>query len=168
MFRHCDSDYGWSRKSIDLVNESYRNKTLIGVITQRDEDIQDPEGEDLFQIGTLSRILKIYRMLDGGTTIIIQGIKLFKMEQIVAKLPYLRAKVSAYDTNDSNKKVLANKEFKATMASLTDVTDKCLKLSPNHMPPEVVFMLKNIGHPSYLIHFIASNLDIEVIENNKF
>src|SRR5690554_4026884 len=78
-------------KSIDLVNESYRNKTLIGVITQRDEDIQDPEGEDLFQIGTLSRILKIYRMLDGGTTIIIQGIKLFKMEQIVAKLPYLRA-----------------------------------------------------------------------------
>ncbi|MDD3691298.1 MAG: endopeptidase La [Bacteroidales bacterium] len=154
-------------KSIDLVNESYRNKTLIGVITQRDEDIQDPEGEDLFQIGTLSRILKIYRMLDGGTTIIIQGIKLFKMEQIVAKLPYLRAKVSAYDTNDSNKKVLANKEFKATMASLTDVTDKCLKLSPNHMPPEVVFMLKNIGHPSYLIHFIASNLDIEVIEKQQ-
>ncbi len=104
-------------KSIDLVNESYKNKTLIGVITQKDEDIQDPEEKDLYEIGTLSRILKIYRMLDGGTTIIIQGIKLFKIEKIVAEIPYLKATVSPYITNDTDETVLNNKEFKATMAS---------------------------------------------------
>ena len=154
-------------KSIDLVNESYKNKTLIGVITQKDEDIQDPEEKDLYEIGTLSRILKIYRMLDGGTTIIIQGIKLFKIEKIVAEIPYLKATVSPYTTNDTDENILNNKEFKATMASLTDITDKCLKLSPNHLPAEVVFMLKNIGHPSYLIHFIASNLDFDVLEKQQ-
>lgn len=154
-------------KSIDLVNESYKNKTLIGVITQKDEDIQDPEEKDLFEIGTLSRILKIYRMLDGGTTIIIQGIKLFKMEKIVTEIPYLKASVSPYITNDTDENVLNNDEFKATMSSLTDITDKCLKLSPNHLPAEVVFMLKNIGHPSYLIHFIASNLEFDVLEKQQ-
>jgi ATP-dependent Lon protease len=108
-------------------------------------------------------------MLDGGTTIIIQGIKLFKIEKIVAEIPYLKATVSPYITNDTDETVLNNKEFKATMASLTDITDKCLKLSPNHLPAEVVFMLKNIGHPSYLIHFIASNLDFDVSwKNNKY
>ncbi|MBP7101733.1 MAG: endopeptidase La [Bacteroidales bacterium] len=154
-------------KSIELVNENYKKKQLIGVITQKDEDIQDPDPNDLYQIGTLSRILKIYRMVDGGTTIIIQGVKLFKIEQIITTEPYLQATISAYKTNDSDKKIINSDEFKATMSSLTEITDKCMKLSSTHLPAEAIFTLKNINHPSFLINFLASNLSLEVIEKQN-
>ena len=154
-------------KSIELVNENYKQKNLIGVITQKDENIQDPEASDLFQIGTISRILKTFRMIDGGITIIIQGLKLFKLEHIITNDPYIKASISKYDTNDSDKNLYEKKEFKATMSSLKEVTDKCIKLSSSHLSPEAIFTLKNIEHPSFLVNFLASNLDIDVTEKQN-
>ena len=83
-------------KSIELVNENYKLKNTIGVITQKDEAVQDPQAEDLFQVGTLSRILKVFRMIDGGITIIIQGVKLFKLDSITAFDPYIKAHISPF------------------------------------------------------------------------
>lgn len=154
-------------KSIELVNENYKLKNNIGVITQKDETIQDPQAEDLYRVGTLSRILKIFRMIDGGITIIIQGVKLFKLDSIAAYDPYIKAHISPFPTNDSDKKIIEKNEFKATMSSLKEVTDKCTKLSPSHLSPEAIFTLKNIEHPSFLINFIASNLGIDVIDKQN-
>ncbi|HON20256.1 MAG TPA: LON peptidase substrate-binding domain-containing protein, partial [Bacteroidales bacterium] len=119
-------------KSIELVNDNHKQKNLIGVITQKDENIQDPGEEDLYKIGTLSSILKAYRMADGSTTIIVRGLRLFKIEKITTTHPYLKALVSKYETNDLDKTIIESDKFKATMASLKEVTEKYMKLSSTH------------------------------------
>ncbi len=154
-------------KSIELVNDNYKQKNLIGVITQIDENIQDPEEKDLYKIGTLSSILKAYRMADGSTTIIIRGLRLFEMKKIISTHPYLKASISKYQTNDLDKNIIESDKFKATMASLKEVTEKYMKLSSTHFSPETIFALKNIDHPSFVMNFIASNLDLDISEKQN-
>ena len=155
-------------KSIELVNDNHKQKNLIGVITQKDENIQDPGEEDLYKIGTLSSILKAYRMADGSTTIIVRGLRLFKIEKITTTHPYLKALVSKYETNDLDKTIIESDKFKATMASLKEVTEKYMKLSStHHFSPETIFALKNIDHPSFVMNFIASNLELDISEKQN-
>ncbi len=154
-------------KSLQLVNDNYRSKNLIGVFSQKDEKVVDPSFDDLYRIGVVSKILKRYQMPDGTTTIVIQGIRLCRMEEVVSDEPYMQARVSLIETNDDDEEVLKSDVFKATLASLSDVTGKCMKLAGGVIPVESLFALKNMGNPPFLVNFIASNLQVDVSEKQK-
>jgi ATP-dependent Lon protease len=146
-------------KSIQLIRESYSsgNKT-IAVVAQTDVKIEEPSFEDLHKIGTQAYILKLLTMPDGSTTAIIQGKRRIKLGEMVSDEPYFKANIS---TLLEDKSQLNDKKFKALLESVKDLSIQIIKLSPN-LPSEAAFALKNIESPSFLVNFIASNLNIDV------
>ncbi len=151
-------------KSIKLVREVYKKDKLLGVVAQKDAEIEDPTINDLNKIGTVARIIKILQMPDGSTNVIIQGIRRFELEEIIQTEPYHFAKISPYD--DPNKKTRVDQKFKALISTIKDLALKIIKMSPN-IPSEAAFALKNIESYSFLVNFIASNLNIEVSEKQE-
>ena len=104
-------------KSIKLVKEAYKEKKLIGVVAQKDADIEEPDIKDLNSVGTVANIIKILQMPDGNTTVIIQGKKRFLLKEIIQTEPYFKALVDEYDKVEN---LVRNKEFKALISSLFD------------------------------------------------
>lgn len=147
-------------KSIALINEAYKKTKIIGVVSQKDDKIEEPGFEDINQIGTMAQILKVLKMPDGNTTVIIQGKKRIKLNELVSEVPYLKAKVEAVPDIKSAKK---DKEFLALVDSLKDMSLQIIKFSPN-IPSDAAFAIKNIEAPSFLINFIASNMNLGVKE----
>lgn len=150
-------------KSIKLIKEVYKQKKLIGVVSQKNQDIEDPKVEDLNNIGTLAYLIKMLQMPDGSTTVIIQGRKRIQVEEIVEIEPYFKAKVIAFDKDIS---IPADDNFSAIISSLKDLSMQLIKLSPN-LPNESGFAIKNIESPTFLVNFISSNLNIEIGEKQK-
>lgn len=146
-------------KSIQLIRESYSNgNKTIAVVAQTDVKIEEPSFEDLHKIGTQAYILKLLTMPDGSTTAIIQGKRRIKLGEMVSDEPYFKANIS---TLLEDKSQLNDKKFKALLESVKDLSIQIIKLSPN-LPSEAAFALKNIESPSFLVNFIASNLNIDV------
>lgn len=151
-------------KSIRLIRESYRNDRTIGVVAQRDSTIEDPEEKDLYQVGTVAHLIKILQMPDGNTTVIIQGKKRFEIESFIQDEPYFRASIK--DLADFDKNLEKDENFLALISSLKDLAIQIIKLSPN-IPSEAAFAIKNIDSPFFLVNFVSSNLNIELIDKQK-
>ncbi len=150
-------------KSIQLIRETYAGNKTIGVLAQKDPEVEDPAEADLYRIGTVSHIMKILQMPDGSTTVIIQGKKRFRLEEMVTDKPYFKAKVSNFE---SKKKVLQDRAFQALISSLKDLAIQIIKLSPN-IPSDAAFAIKNIESPFFLVNFVSSNLNINLEEKQK-
>ncbi len=148
-------------KSIKLAQDYSRSNTPIGVIAQRDNDVEEPTASDLYRVGTMARIIKYITMPDGGVTIIVQGIKCFVLKEITQTEPYYKGLTEPFETNENDPAITGHKNFKALISSLRDTAAKMVKLSPN-MPREAAFALKNIESDSYLINFLATNLSTSV------
>ncbi|SKA06138.1 endopeptidase La [Sediminibacterium ginsengisoli] len=146
-------------KSIKAVNDAYKLDKLVGVVAQKDVEIEDPEPKDLCKIGTVAKIVKLIKMPDGGTTIIIQGRKRFELEQMVSVDPYFRASVKLLEDPEVPEK----EDFEAYISSIKDLATQIIQLSPN-LPTEAAIILKNIENPSFLINFVSSNLNSELDE----
>ena len=146
-------------KSIKAVNDAYKLDKLVGVVAQKDVEIEDPEPKDLCKIGTVAKIVKLIKMPDGGTTIIIQGRKRFELEQMVSEDPYFRASVKLLEDQEAPEK----EDFEAYISSIKDLATQIIQLSPN-LPTEAAIILKNIENPSFLINFVSSNLNSELDE----
>lgn len=144
-------------KSVKLVRDVYSKDKILGAVAQKDARIEDPSEGDLFETGTLARIIKIIEMPDGGTTIILQGIKRFKIIDILFKEPYFTATVKYLEEEISKR---ASKELEAIASSIKDASLQIIKLSPN-LPQEAAFAIKNIEGHGFLINFIASSMEIE-------
>ena len=144
-------------KSVKLVRDVYSKDKILGAVAQKDARIEDPNEGDLFETGTLARIIKIIEMPDGGTTIILQGIKRFKIIDILFKEPYFTATVKYLEEEISKR---ASKELEAIASSIKDASLQIIKLSPN-LPQEAAFAIKNIEGHGFLINFIASSMEIE-------
>ncbi|MDX2245450.1 MAG: endopeptidase La [Bacteroidia bacterium] len=149
-------------KSIQLVKEAYKTPDrIIGVVSQRNMNIEDPQKEDLFVTGTLARIHKMIRMPDGSVTIVIQGRSRFRIDSFTREQPYFRARVfrmpEIYPSPD---------ESRAIMYSLNIEASRIIELSPN-IPGEAQIALENIDSLSFLIHFIASNLSLDVPQKQE-
>ncbi len=84
-------------KSIKAVNDAYKADKLVGVVSQKDSQVEEPSANDLVNIGTVAKILKLIKMPDGGTTVIIQGKKRFKIDEITSEDPYFKAKITVLD-----------------------------------------------------------------------
>jgi ATP-dependent Lon protease len=149
-------------KSIKAVNDAYKADKLIGVIAQKDSNVEDPAITDLEDIGTVARIIKMIKMPDGGTTVIIQGKRRFKVNQILSEEPYFKAQVELLEESEAPK----NEDFDAYVANIKDLAGQIIQLSPN-IPSEASIILRNIENPSFLIHFISSNLNTELVEKQR-
>ena len=149
-------------KSIKAVNEAYKADKLIGVVAQKDSNVEDPTIQELEDIGTIAKIVKLIKMPDGGTTVIIQGKKRFTIDQIVSDDPYFKAKVLVMEDEEGPK----GEDFDAYVSNIKDLATQIIQLSPN-IPSEAGIILKNIENPSFLIHFISSNLNTELVEKQK-
>jgi ATP-dependent Lon protease len=146
-------------KSIKAVNESYKTDKMVGVLAQKDSTVEDPQISDLVEVGTVAKIIKLIKMPDGGTTVIIQGRKRFRMKKVVMDEPYFRANIELLEEDN----IVNDEHFDATVSSLKDLAAQIIHLSPN-IPSEAAIILKNIENASFLIHFISSNLNSEVKE----
>ena len=150
-------------KSIKLIKEVYKTDKVVGVVSQKDDNVEEPGFVDLNDVGTVAYILKTLSMPDGSTTAIIQGKKRFKLESVVELEPYMKARVSSYDKVSKGK---SDKNFKALIATIKDLAIQIVNKSPQ-LPSEAAFAIKNIESPVFLVNFISSNLNINVDEKQK-
>ncbi len=146
-------------KSIKAVNDAYKLDKLIGVVAQKDANIEEPEPVDLCKIGTVARIVKLIKMPDGGTTIIIQGKKRFELLEMTSDDPYFKASIALLADDE----IPENENFDAYVSTIKDLAAQIIQLSPN-LPTEASIILKNIENPSFLINFVSSNLNSELVE----
>ena len=149
-------------KSIQLINEANSGSKVIGVVSQKDETIEDPSVDDIYTTGTVARILKVLKMPDGNTTVIIQGKKRFQISEMVSKTPYMSAKIQ--DVPEKNP--TGTTEFPAIIESIKDLALQIIKQSPT-IPSEASFAIKNIESSSFLINFVSSNMNLSVVEKQK-
>jgi ATP-dependent Lon protease len=147
-------------KSIRLVQEANKGNKVIGVVTQTNPDIEEPTFEDLHRIGTQASIMRMLRMPDGSTTVILQGKKRFEITGLVSTEPYFSAQVSVYPEKNRNNE---SKEQQALFESLKDISLKIIQLSPD-IPNEASMAIKNIHGLSFLTNFISSNMKVETAE----
>ncbi|MEO6844039.1 MAG: LON peptidase substrate-binding domain-containing protein, partial [Ginsengibacter sp.] len=149
-------------KSIKAVNEAYKADKLVGVVSQKDSQVEEPTVSDLVNIGTVAKILKLIKMPDGGTTVIIQGKKRFKINEITSEDPYFKAKITIL----ADTELKGDNDFEAMVSSIKELSGQIIQLSPN-MPSEATIILKNIENPAFLIHFVSSNLNSNILEKQK-
>jgi ATP-dependent Lon protease len=146
-------------KSIKAVNDTYKADKLIGVVAQKDSNVEDPTINDIDNIGTVARIVKQIKMPDGGTTVIIQGRSRFRILSIVEEQPYFKAKIEIILDEEAPK----DEDFAAYVSNIKDMAADIIQLSPN-IPSEAAIILRNIENPAFLIHFISSNLNADLKE----
>lgn len=149
-------------KSIKAISDAYKADKLVAVLSQRDSSVEDPGIADLVSIGTVAKIIKLIKMPDGGTTAILQGKKRFSLLRITAEEPYFKGEVKVLD----EELIKGDQPFDASVASIKDLASQIIQLSPN-MPTEASIILRNIENPSFLIHFVGSNLNCELQEKQQ-
>lgn len=150
-------------KSIKLINDAYASDRIIGVVAQKNDKVEDPTPADLHEIGTIAQIIKLLRMPDGSTTVIIQGKKRFKLHDVIQTEPYIKANVLSFEELRPPK---GDKEFEAIVSSLKDMALQIISQSPN-IPTEASFAIKNIESAPFLINFISSNMNASMSEKQK-
>ena len=154
-------------KSIKAVKKAYKDNKYIGVLAQLDTKVEEPEPNDLYQIGTVARIIKMLTMPDGSHTLILQGVRRFIVSEYIVSEPVIEAEVN-YITDTVMRD---EQQEKAMMDNLKDMALKIIDLSPN-IPNEAKIVLNNINNIKFLTNFITSNLNIEasqkqqILENN--
>ncbi len=151
------------QKSIRLVKKSYRGDRIIGVIAQKNNKTEEPGFKDLYNVGTVARIVKMLVLPDGNTTIIIQGKKRFTILDALNEDPFMTAKVKYLEDKFPAKN---KKETKAVLQSIKDAANRILKLNPE-IPQEAQIAIDNIDSPSFLTHFLSSNLNADVDDKQK-
>ena len=144
--------------SIKLIKDANKSNKLIGVIAQKNIKIENPNIENIYSIGTVAKILRVLKMPDGNTTVIIQGKKRFKIKSVVKTDPYIQATIDP--VSDKNQKKPDSK-FTATIDAIKDIALKIIKENPN-IPSEASFAIKNIHSSSFLINFVCSNMNISL------
>ncbi|MAN27081.1 MULTISPECIES: endopeptidase La [Mesonia] len=149
--------------SIKLINDANNGDKTIGVVAQKDSNIENPEGKDLHQLGVVAKILRVLKMPDGNTTVIIQGKKRFQINEVIETEPYIKASVSSMN---EVKPATESEEFLAILESIKDLALQIIKDSPT-IPSEASFAIKNIESHSFLINFISSNMNLTVEEKQS-
>lgn len=149
-------------KSMRAVKAANNTDKFIGVIAQKESATEDPAATDLYTVGTIARIVKMIKMPDRGTTIILQGRKRFVIEEIINEKGQLKARIKLLPNPLPPK----DNEFKAIIATIKDLSGQIISLSPT-IPSEAGVVLRNIDKPDFLIHFISSNLSISIAEKQE-
>ena len=149
--------------SIKLINDANKGGKVVGVVAQKDEEVEKPTAKDIHETGTVARILRVLKMPDGNVTVIIQGKKRFRVAEVLTEEPYMNATIR--DITEA-KPAQKNKEFSAIIDSIKDLALEIIKESPN-IPSEASFAIKNIESNSFLVNFVSSNMNLSVAEKQE-
>jgi ATP-dependent Lon protease len=150
-------------KSIKLIQDANNGSKIVGVVSQKSEEVENPSAKDINSLGVVARILRVLKMPDGNTTVIIQGKKRFEIDEVVTEDPYLTATIKEVPEGRPEKE---NEEFSTIVDSIKELALKIIKQSPN-IPSEASFAISNIESPSFLINFVSSNLNLFVADKQK-
>ncbi|HLP65295.1 endopeptidase La [Flavobacterium sp.] len=150
-------------KSIKLINEANAGDKIIGVVAQKNEEDEDPTKNDIHQIGTVARILRVLKMPDGNVTVILQGKKRFEVDAVIQETPYIKATIKEVQEIRPS---FHDTEFNTIADSIRDLAVQIIKESPN-IPTEATFAIKNIESQSFLINFVSSNMNLSVEEKQN-
>jgi len=142
-------------KSMQLIHDVNATDNILGIVTQKEEAIDDPKIEDLYLVGCIAQILRVFQLPDGSTSVIIQGKKRFEIIEVTSDKPYITAQINPI----SDIVPPRNSEFDAIISSLKEHSIKIIQLSTN-IPPEIAFAVNNIKHAGFLINFVTSSSDI--------
>jgi ATP-dependent Lon protease len=137
-------------KSINLIKDAFKGDKIIGVVSQKNDTIEDPTQEDLNSVGTVAQILKMLRMPDGNTTVIIQGKKRFRIKEFTQSEPYYKAKTESFEETRPEKN---DEEFEAIVSNLKDTALQIIQKS-SQIPTEAGFALNNIESQNFMVNFI--------------
>ncbi|MBU2994876.1 endopeptidase La [Cellulophaga baltica] len=144
--------------SIALIKDANNGTKVIGVVSQKDAEVENPGINDINTLGTVARILRVLQMPDGNTTVIIQGKKRFEVAEVLTEKPYMTATVR--ESSEVRPEPM-NPEFEAIIDSVKELALKIIKDNPN-IPSDASFAIKNIQSNSFLINFVSSNLSVDV------
>ena len=147
-------------KSINLIKDAYKGNRIIGVVTQKNDSIEEPNPEDMHSVGTVAHIIKMLRMPDGNTTVIIQGKKRFRIKEFTQSSPYYIATTEAFEETRPQKN---DEEFSAIVSNLKDTALLIIQKS-QHIPTEAGFAINNIESQNFMVNFISSNMNATSVE----
>ncbi|MGO1752227.1 MAG: endopeptidase La [Psychroflexus sp.] len=150
-------------KSIKLINDANQGDKVIGVVAQKNDEEEDPGIKDIHKVGVVARILRVLKMPDGNTTVIIQGKKRFEVDEMISEDPYLRCSINEVE---ETRPPHIDEEFEAIIDSIKDLSLRIIKESPN-IPSEASFAIKNIESSSFLVNFVSSNMNLEVKDKQQ-
>ena len=147
-------------KSIKLINDAYAGNRIIGVVAQKNEADESPSKADIHTVGTVAQIIRVLKMPDGNTTVILQGKKRFEIDSIISEEPYLTATIKEISEKRPSKN---DSEFPTIVESVKELAIQIITDSPN-IPTEATFAIRNIESQSFLINFVSSNMNLSVDE----
>ena len=145
-------------KSMQLVKEYYKKRKPIGVVAQKDANVEEPGIADLYPVGTVAQILKTFQMPDGNMTVIIQGKRRFEIVEVQQMEPYFIAMVQPYEASEE---VPRDRKFKALIQSVKELAVQVVGKN-QRLPEEAGFAIKNIDDPVFLLNFVASNVEADL------
>ena len=149
-------------RSLALVKEAYESNKTIGVVAQKDESVEDPDADDIYEIGTVAQILKLIKMPDGSKSVVIQGRSIFRIDEITQTDPFFRANIEPFKQDMD----ISGIELDASMRSIKETASKIVNLSPN-IPSEASIAIDNISSPTFLLNFISSNLQVTLADKQE-
>lgn len=145
-------------KSIKLINDANAKGKIIGVVAQKDEAVEEPTPNDVYSIGTVAQIIRVLKMPDGNTTVILQGKKRFEIDTFTQEEPYLKATIKEVPEVRPEAK---DSEFNTIIEEIKELAIEIIKESPN-IPTEATFAIKNIDSNPFLVNFVSSNMNLLV------
>jgi len=149
-------------RSLELVKKAYETDKIIGIVTQKKQDQEDPAPDELYHVGTVAQILKLIKMPDGSKSIVIQGKSVFEIDEFTQFDPYYIAKIRPFIYNQD----VSGVELDAALRSVKETAIQIVNLSPN-IPSEAGIAINNINSPTFLLNFISSNLNISLDEKQS-
>jgi ATP-dependent Lon protease len=146
-------------KSIKLIKDAYNRDRKVGVLTQKDYNTDNPKKNDLYKIGTIAKIVNLFKMQDGTITVILQGRRRFKIKKIIKRNPYLKADIIPMEEFELS--YLEEQEYFPLIESIKELTLRIIKLNKN-LQEEANLAIISIDSTFLLINFIACNLNITI------
>ena len=146
------------KKSVKLIDDAMDADRIIGIITQKRSEIEDPKEEDLYSVGVAALILRMIRELDGSQRVIVQGVSRMRVKEYIQRDPYFRARADVLEEPPTQ-----GVEIDALMMNLRNLFQRAVELAP-YLTAELGTMVGNIKSPSILADLIASNLNISTTE----
>ncbi len=151
------------KKTIALIKEAVRNDSLIGVVSQRRAEDEDPGEGDLYSMGTVARIVKLLKMGEDNYSLVVQGLARFRMEELVQTEPFLKARITPVETDEDE---VNDVEVQALGINLKRLAAEVIELMPE-LPPAVTDFIESVTHPGQLADLIAANIDVPVEEKQQ-
>src|ERR1051325_9291534 len=149
------------QKSKNLVDEVMPREKLIGVVTQKNTESDNPDMADLNTVGVVATILKLFRLPDGNQSIIVHGLARFRVHAIEQHDPFLTGRIEILEET-----LAEGTNLDALVASVKQQANRVIELSPN-LPEEAAQVLNSIPNPSALADFLAANLQVDVAEKQR-